>query len=33
MALNPDVSFTSVGHETWKMRSAGQGEVLIDPWS
>ncbi|HEY1420358.1 MAG TPA: metal-dependent hydrolase [Candidatus Dormibacteraeota bacterium] len=32
MALNPDVSFTWVGHGTWKVRSAGQKEVLIDPW-
>ena len=32
MALNPDVSFTWVGHGTWKVRSAGQKEILIDPW-
>ncbi|MGH7764547.1 MAG: metal-dependent hydrolase [Candidatus Dormibacteraceae bacterium] len=32
MALNPDVSFTWVGHGTWKAKSAGQKEILIDPW-
>ena len=32
MALNADVSFTWVGHGTWKARSAKGKEVLIDPW-
>ena len=32
MALNPDVSFTWVGHGTWKVRSAAGKEILIDPW-
>jgi L-ascorbate metabolism protein UlaG (beta-lactamase superfamily) len=32
MALNPEVSFTWLGHGTWKVRSAKQKEVLIDPW-
>ena len=32
MALNADVSFTWVGHGTWKVRSAKGKEVLIDPW-
>lgn len=32
MALNSDVSFTWVGHGTWKVRSAKGKEVLIDPW-
>ena len=32
MALNPDVSFTWVGHGTWKVRSAKGKEILIDPW-
>src|SRR5947208_17185733 len=32
MALNPDVSFTWVGHGTWKVRSARGKEILIDPW-
>jgi len=32
MALNPDVSFTWLGHGTWRARSARQKEVLIDPW-
>jgi L-ascorbate metabolism protein UlaG (beta-lactamase superfamily) len=32
MALNADVSFTWVGHGTWKARSASGKEVLIDPW-
>src|SRR2546430_6223098 len=32
MALNADVSFTWVGHGTWKARSARGKEVLIDPW-
>src|SRR2546430_16258931 len=32
MALNADVSFTWLGHGTWKVRSAKGKEVLIDPW-
>jgi L-ascorbate metabolism protein UlaG (beta-lactamase superfamily) len=32
MSLNADVSFTWVGHGTWKVRSAKGKEVLIDPW-
>ena len=32
MALNSQVSFTWVGHGTWKARSARGKEVLIDPW-
>ena len=32
MALNRDVSFTWVGHGTWKARSAKGKEILIDPW-
>src|SRR5438270_10960791 len=32
MPLNDDVSFTWVGHGTWKIRSARAKEVLIDPW-
>ncbi len=32
MALNADVSFTWVGHGTWKARSAKGKEILIDPW-
>ena len=32
MTLNPEISFTWVGHGTWKIRSAKQKEVLIDPW-
>ncbi|HKC20835.1 MAG TPA: metal-dependent hydrolase, partial [Candidatus Dormibacteraeota bacterium] len=32
MALNSDVSFTWIGHGTWKARSAKGKEVLIDPW-
>lgn len=32
MALNADVSFTWIGHGTWKARSAKGKEVLIDPW-
>jgi L-ascorbate metabolism protein UlaG (beta-lactamase superfamily) len=32
MALNSEVSFTWVGHGTWKVRSAKWKEVLIDPW-
>jgi len=32
MALNSDVSFTWIGHGTWKARSAKGKEILIDPW-
>lgn len=32
MALNGDVSFTWIGHGTWKARSAKGKEILIDPW-
>jgi len=32
MPLNADVSFTWIGHGTWKVRSAKQKEILIDPW-
>jgi L-ascorbate metabolism protein UlaG (beta-lactamase superfamily) len=32
MALNADVSFTWVGHGTWKARTSKGKEVLIDPW-
>ncbi|TAN31970.1 metal-dependent hydrolase [bacterium] len=32
MALDAEVSFTWVGHGTWKARSARQKEILIDPW-
>lgn len=32
MALNPEVSFTWLGHGTWKARSAKHKEILIDPW-
>jgi L-ascorbate metabolism protein UlaG (beta-lactamase superfamily) len=32
MPLNADVSFTWIGHGTWRVRSAKQKEVLIDPW-
>jgi len=32
MALNSDVSFTWVGHGTWKARSAKGKQVIIDPW-
>lgn len=32
MALNPEVSFTWLGHGTWRARSARHKEVLIDPW-
>jgi len=32
MALDKDVSFTWVGHGTWKARSAKGKEILIDPW-
>jgi L-ascorbate metabolism protein UlaG (beta-lactamase superfamily) len=32
MALNDQVKFTWVGHGTWKARTAGGKELLIDPW-
>ena len=32
MALNAEVSFTWVGHGTWKVRSAKGKEIIIDPW-
>jgi L-ascorbate metabolism protein UlaG (beta-lactamase superfamily) len=32
MALNADVSFTWIGHGTWKARSAKGKDILIDPW-
>jgi len=32
MALNSQVSFTWVGHGTWRSRSAKGKELLIDPW-
>lgn len=32
MPLNADVSFTWIGHGTWRARSAKQMEILIDPW-
>ena|SRR5579864_278664 len=32
MPLNGDVSFTWVGHGTWKARSAKGKEIIIDPW-
>ena len=32
MALNSQVSFTWVGHGTWRARSAKGKEILIDPW-
>ena len=32
MALNAEVSFTWLGHGTWKIRSAKGKEILIDPW-
>jgi L-ascorbate metabolism protein UlaG (beta-lactamase superfamily) len=32
MALNSEVSFTWVGHGTWKARSAKGMEIIIDPW-
>jgi len=33
MALNAEVSFTWIGHGTWKVRSAKGKDVYIDPWS
>jgi L-ascorbate metabolism protein UlaG (beta-lactamase superfamily) len=32
MSLNGEVSFTWIGHGTWKIRSARGKEVYIDPW-
>src|SRR5438105_5277840 len=32
MGINGQVSFTWVGHGTWKARSARGKEILIDPW-
>ncbi|HVS48918.1 MAG TPA: metal-dependent hydrolase [Candidatus Dormibacteraeota bacterium] len=32
MALNGEVSFTWIGHGTWKVRSARGKNVYIDPW-
>jgi len=32
MAINSEVSFTWVGHGTWKVKSARGKEVIIDPW-
>jgi L-ascorbate metabolism protein UlaG (beta-lactamase superfamily) len=32
MPVNAHVSFTWVGHGTWKVRSAKQKEIIIDPW-
>lgn len=32
MALNAEVSFTWVGHGTWKVRSAKGKNIYIDPW-
>jgi L-ascorbate metabolism protein UlaG (beta-lactamase superfamily) len=32
MSLNAEVSFTWVGHGTWKVKSAKGKEILIDPW-
>jgi L-ascorbate metabolism protein UlaG (beta-lactamase superfamily) len=32
MPLNAEVSFTWVGHGTWKVRSAKRKEIIIDPW-
>jgi L-ascorbate metabolism protein UlaG (beta-lactamase superfamily) len=32
MGLNSQVSFTWIGHGTWKVRSAKGKEILIDPW-
>ena len=32
MPLNAEVSFTWVGHGTWKVRSAKWKEIIIDPW-
>jgi L-ascorbate metabolism protein UlaG (beta-lactamase superfamily) len=32
MALNNEVSFTWIGHGSWKVRSAKRKVVYIDPW-
>jgi L-ascorbate metabolism protein UlaG (beta-lactamase superfamily) len=32
MSLNAEVSFTWIGHGTWKARSAKGKDILIDPW-
>ncbi len=32
MALNDQVRFTWVGHGTWKIRTAGGKDIMIDPW-
>src|SRR5260370_3257160 len=32
MPLNAEVSFTWLGHGTWKVRSARGKEILVDPW-
>lgn len=32
MALNDQLSFTWLGHGTWRVRSARGKEILIDPW-
>jgi len=32
MPLNAEISFTWVGHGTWKVRSAKGKEIIIDPW-
>jgi L-ascorbate metabolism protein UlaG (beta-lactamase superfamily) len=32
MPLNPEVSFTWIGHGTWKVRSAKGKDIYIDPW-
>jgi L-ascorbate metabolism protein UlaG (beta-lactamase superfamily) len=32
MALNAEVSFTWIGHGTWKVRSAKGKDIYIDPW-
>ena len=32
MALNDQIEFTWIGHGTWRVRSAGGKEILIDPW-
>jgi L-ascorbate metabolism protein UlaG (beta-lactamase superfamily) len=32
MALNSEVSFTWIGHGSWKARSVRGKEILIDPW-
>ena len=32
MPINDQVSFTWIGHGTWKVRSAAGKEILIDPW-